>query len=53
MAWIRAVCADLCARGLVQITQRGVIVGWIGYRGPTRIALTPSGRNAVLSLGAA
>lgn len=41
---MRAVCGQLCERGLVQITQRGVSVGCAGYRGPIRVALTAVGR---------
>ena len=40
---MRAVCGQLCERGLVQITQRGVSVGCAGYRGPIRVALTAAG----------
>ncbi|MCS6883468.1 MAG: DUF3253 domain-containing protein [Oscillochloridaceae bacterium] len=47
MAWMRAVCAALCERGLLRITQRGVAVGCTGYRGPIRVALTPAGRAAL------
>lgn len=47
MAWMRAMCAALCERGLLRITQRGVAVGCTGYRGPIRVALTPAGRAAL------
>ncbi len=47
MAWIRAVCAALCERDLLRITQRGVALGCTGYRGPIRVALTPAGRAAL------
>lgn len=43
LAWIRAVCGQLCERGLVQITQRGVSIGCAGYCGPIRVALTMAG----------
>jgi hypothetical protein len=42
---MRAVCAGLCERGLLRITQRGVAVGCAGYKGPVRIVLTAEGRG--------
>lgn len=47
MTWMRAVCAALCERGLLRITQRGVPVDCRGYHGPIRIALTDQGRALI------
>jgi hypothetical protein len=47
MPWMRAVCAGLCERGLLRITQRGAPISCSGYRGPIRVALTENGRAAV------
>lgn len=47
MAWMRAVSAGLCERGLLRITQRGETVACAGYKGPVRIALTAEGRALV------
>ncbi|MEM8529649.1 MAG: DUF3253 domain-containing protein [Chloroflexota bacterium] len=49
MTWMRTVCAALCERGLLRITQRGVPVSCSGYRGPIRIALTDQGRALMRS----